>query len=199
MLATPLKALVLAGGRSARMGRDKAAIMIGGQNLLARTVALAAQYADDVLVGVREPVLDDTRAAFQTLPDAGVGAGPMDSILAALQHDPNADWLVLACDMPLLDAPTLSALVRAADTHRSASAVAIADSSGTLPEPLCAIWRAPMRAAIIAAFEQDRRCARKCLINVDAQLVPQVSAAALLNMNTSDDVQAAKRHGANVA
>lgn len=193
------KALVLAGGKSRRMGHDKAAIRVDGVSLLARTVKLAAQFSDDVFVGVHQISEDATRSGFQLLVDAGVGQGPLDSILTALEADHAAEWLILACDMPLLDSATLQALTTAADENRAAAAVAMANTSGELPEPLCAIWRAPMRSHILGAFSNDRYCARKCLINADASLVEPANPHALLNMNRDSDLELAVQHGANIA
>ncbi|MEO0575623.1 MAG: molybdenum cofactor guanylyltransferase [Pseudomonadota bacterium] len=190
-----LKALVLAGGESRRMGQDKAAIQVDGVSLLSRTVSLARQFVDDVHVSVRTPPVDETRRRFNCIVDAGVGQGPLDGILTALNSDTSAAWLVLACDLPLLDASTLRVLIDGAAQHPVAPAIAVADSSGELPEPLCAIWRAPMRAHIEAAFADGRFCARKCLINADAVLVTPVNPDALLNMNQDADLRLAARHG----
>ncbi|MEM9172401.1 MAG: molybdenum cofactor guanylyltransferase [Pseudomonadota bacterium] len=185
-------ALVLAGGQSRRMGEDKAAMRVGDQDLLARTVALAESHSDAVFVGVRDArQVDALRARYACLSDSVEGQGPLASILAALSCDPGADWLVLACDMPCLDEQTLAALCADARSHPDAKAIALSDSSGTLPEPLCAIWRAPLIGEIRYSFEQSNFCARKCLIRAGARLVQPVNADAIINMNTPTDAAAA--------
>ena len=99
------RALILAGGESRRMGRDKAAIEVGGQPLLSRTAELAARIADSVHVGVRDANdADALRRRYALIEDLPGGHGPLGGIAAALEQDPAADWLVLACDLPHLDA-----------------------------------------------------------------------------------------------
>ena len=58
-LSPPLRGLVLAGGTSRRMGRDKAAIVIDGQTLLQRAVSLLSHHVSDVFVSVRPDQQDD--------------------------------------------------------------------------------------------------------------------------------------------
>jgi molybdopterin-guanine dinucleotide biosynthesis protein A len=70
---------------------------------------------------------------FPLLPDTFTGLGPKGGILSALRHQPDAAWLVVACDLPLLDDETLRFLV----THRDPSRVAtgLPRSEGNFPNP----------------------------------------------------------------
>ncbi len=182
-------ALLLAGGRSLRMGRDKAEVLVDGQTLLARTAALAQPQVAHIYVSVRDAAaVTGTRAQFSSISDAAVGEGPLAGILAALEYAPQADWLVLACDLPRLDAATLATLSSVAQADRDSAAIAIRSERDGLPEPMCAIWRAPMIAHIRDAFANQRYCARKCLILADARLLDPVTPGALANMNTEDDL-----------
>lgn len=183
-----LKALVLAGGRSRRMGDDKAAIVFEGETLLQRTVRLASAVGAEVFVGVSpDNANDEVRSLFNQLVDSRPGTGPLAGILTALESDPEADWLVLACDMPGLDVEALNVLLNTACEYPESPAVALRDPCGDLPEPLCAVWRGSMRELIVEALDADRRCARKCLINAQAELVAAPTQAAIANMNTPDD------------
>ncbi|MEN7341492.1 MAG: molybdenum cofactor guanylyltransferase [Pseudomonadota bacterium] len=186
-----LKALVLAGGESRRMGQDKAALVIDGQTQLARTVALARSIASETFVSVRDSASSDAlRLAYPTIEDATPGAGPMAGILAALRTDPTSDWLVLACDLPGLDAATLETLVAHASEEPAANALAIAsEHNSELPEPLCAIWRSAMIPLVTSRLNEGKGCARKCLLLADATLVAPVTLGALDNMNTPADAK----------
>lgn len=189
MSQADLHALVLAGGRSSRMGRDKASVVIEGRTLLDRTVELARDVASDVFVSVRS--LDDAdgpRAAHPRIADSAHGEGPMAGILAALEHAPHVDWLILACDLPRLDGATLAALRERAGEDPESNAVAMKSERDGLPEPMCAIWRATMRDQILARFAEQRFCARKTLIIAGATLVEAVTPGALDNMNTERDL-----------
>lgn len=134
----PLRGLVLAGGRSERLGCDKAALQIAGRSLLERAVTLLSRVVADVQVAVREEQLsDELRRRFVLLPDAYRDIGPAAGLLAAHHFDPASAWLALACDMPGVSEPLLAALIAARDPRRGATAYR--GSSGS-PEPLCAIY-----------------------------------------------------------
>lgn len=186
-----MNALVLAGGKSRRMGTDKAAVEIDGQRMLDRVFALATEFCDSCRVSVRPDQMDDPlRARFNPLPDTRPGEGPLAGVLAAFESDPKADWLVLACDMPGLTRDALQLLTEAASQHNTAPAVALASPDSSLPEPLCAVWRREMRDAIIEALDAERRCARKVLINAGATVIPAHSSRVVANMNTPSDLDA---------
>ncbi|MEO1420447.1 MAG: molybdenum cofactor guanylyltransferase [Pseudomonadota bacterium] len=181
-------ALVLAGGRSRRMGEDKAAIAVGGETLLDRTVALAKEFADDVWVSVSaDQTVDSVRARHPQLVDSRPGKGPLGGILTALDHDPEAEWLVLACDMPGLTRDGLGVLVSAASEDATSIALASAAAGSDLPEPLYAIWRPEMRDRVADALDAGRRCARKCLLQAGATLVEVSSDREITNINTPEE------------
>lgn len=183
--------MLLAGGESRRMGTDKAAIEVGGQSMLARTAALAADVSDAVFVSVRAAATSDAlRRQWPLIEDAQDGAGPMAGILAALRQHEDADWLVLACDLPRLDAATLRTLRDAAAEHPGAAALAMRSERDGTPEPLCAVWRAAMRGPIEARLAEDRRCPRRLLLDAGVPLVDAVTPGALANMNAPEDLAA---------
>ena len=93
-------AIVLCGGRSTRMGRDKAWLSFGGETLLARMARLCGEVADEVVLVARagQPLPD----AMDAVRDAAEGLGPLAGIAAGLAVVRNERALVVACDMPLL-------------------------------------------------------------------------------------------------
>jgi molybdopterin-guanine dinucleotide biosynthesis protein A len=182
--------LLLAGGESRRMGRDKAAIEIDGETMLARTARLAGEACDEVFVSVRSAVTDDAlRRQWPMIEDAADGVGPLAGILGAMRARPDVDWLVLACDLPRLDAATLHALLTAAAAAQHAPAVAMRSERDGTPEPLCALWRPAMRPRIERQLAEDRRCPRRCLMEASVPLVPAVTPGALANMNGPEDLR----------
>jgi len=187
----PLAGIVLAGGRSARMQRDKAALEFGGETQLARAVRLVRGFAPATYVSVRADQQDDAaRRGYPQIVDALSDVGPAAGILAALATRPDHAWLVVAVDLPLLDRDTLGQLIAARDP--SAPATAYRSSSDGLPEPLCAIWE-PASAAPLAAFVAGgKSCPRKFLLTHGARLVDLASAHALENVNTPAEYAAAR-------
>ena len=144
----PQLGLVLAGGRSTRMHTDKAALLYGGRSQLERAMALIAPHVTRAYVSVRaDQSTDPLRARFPQIRDAHENLGPIAGLLAAQASHPEAAWLMLACDLPLLDELTLAHLVRSRAPERVATAYR--SSHDGLPEPLCAIWE-PCSAAPLA-------------------------------------------------
>src|SRR6185437_16964450 len=112
--------LVLAGGRSKRMQRDKAALPYAGRTQLERAIELIEPFVARVYVSVRPDQIDDPlRARFAQIVDSGETAGPIAGILAAQSHHPEVAWLVLACDLPMLDAQTLQHLLASRRDRKS--------------------------------------------------------------------------------
>ena len=179
--------LVLAGGRSRRMGSDKAALVSDGETQLGRAVRLLENHLDQVFVSTRaDQAGDDVRRDFRQIVDRYEDLGPVAGILSAMDTHPDASWLVLACDLPQIDDATIGYLVdNVSATHVATAFVSVVDG---LPEPLCAVYR-PASKAIIERFVADGiKCPRKMLINSDTQLLEQPSPGALHNINTPDDL-----------
>ena len=196
MAAEPaLAGLVLAGGSSTRMHRDKAAIEVAGETQLARAVRLVRGVAPDTFVSVREEQrAEATRSRWPQIVDRLEGVGPAAGILAALEAHPARAWLVVAVDLPLLDAATLAHLVSARDP--AVVATAYLSSSDGLPEPLCAIWEPSSRAPLTAFIDGGRSCPRKFLLAQRAKLIELQTPGALANVNTPAELAALTGVGA---
>jgi molybdopterin-guanine dinucleotide biosynthesis protein A len=182
----PLYGLVLAGGRSTRMGRDKAALAYQGRTQLERAMALLSAHVARAFVSVRaDQRIDAVRARFAQISDAHENLGPIAGLLAAQAQHPEAAWLVLACDLPLLDEATLAHLLRARDPARAATAYR--SSHDGLPEPLCAIYEPRSREPLAAYVAAGKQCPRKFLLAADALLVDEPNPRALDNINTPEE------------
>jgi len=105
-----LTGLILAGGKSTRLGRDKARLPVFGESLLKRTVRLAEKCCARVHVSGRDPSKDGLDVPW--LPDDWSGIGPMGGILTGLVRL-GGPLLVLACDLPLIQVQTIRNLIRA--------------------------------------------------------------------------------------
>jgi molybdenum cofactor guanylyltransferase len=153
-----LTVLVLAGGASRRMGRDKAAIVYGGQPLLTRTCAIGLQVATEP--GDRVIVLSRADQPHGPLIPPGCahwlepGADPSGPLVALAWALPqlDGDWvLVLACDMPNLGADRI---------HQARQRLPTLTSSAYIPrnskgwEPLCGFYRCDL-AESLTQFAQN--------------------------------------------
>jgi molybdopterin-guanine dinucleotide biosynthesis protein A len=187
----PVYGLVLAGGRSTRMQRDKASIEYRpGETQLDAVMQLLRPRVARAFVSVRQDQLTDgTRARYPQIIDRGGLEGPIAGISAALAGHPDVAWLVLACDLPFLDARTLDTLLAARASEHVATA--FRSSHDGLPEPLCAIYEPRAGAAIDSYVAGGRNCPRKFLLNADTCLLAQPNPRALDNVNTVAEYGAA--------
>jgi molybdopterin-guanine dinucleotide biosynthesis protein A len=190
-MSAPLYGLLLTGGRSQRMQRDKLGLEYGGQPQLARAMALLEPLVERSFVSVRADQLDDPlRAPYPRITDVLPEHGPIGGIHAALCAQPQAAWLVLAGDLPFLDAATLQQLIAARAPHRLATA--FRSSHDGKPEPLCAIFEPASRAPIEAWIAAGQRCPRDFLAHADAELLTLRAARALDNINTAAEYREAR-------
>ncbi len=184
--------LILAGGASTRMQRDKAALTYHGQSQLAWAYDLVSQVCAATFVSVRPDQRDEaTRAAFPQIVDRQPGIGPIAGISAALAQHPKAAWLIVACDLPFLTRATLDHLIAHRDPARLATAYR--SSHDGLPEPLCAIWEPAARELVQAHIDAGKQCPRKFLINANTLLLDLPDVHALDNVNTVGEYEAASR------
>jgi molybdopterin-guanine dinucleotide biosynthesis protein A len=182
--------LVLAGGSSRRMNRDKAALKYQGKTQLDRAFELASRHVTQVFVSVRaDQTLDPTRAQRPMIVDSVAGEGPIAGIRSALAAHPKVAWLVLACDLPYLSDAALDYLLRQRDA--TAFATAYKSAHDGLPEPLCAIWE-PSAAEALAEYQTGGgQCPRKFLIRYGARLLEPQDTRALENVNTPEEYKEA--------
>jgi len=186
----PVYALILAGGLSRRMNRDKAGLKYQGKTQLDRAFELASRHVRNVFVSVRaDQALDPARAQRPMIVDSAAGEGPIAGIRSALAAHPKVAWLVLACDLPYLSDAALDFLLRRRDA--TALATAYTSAHDGLPEPLCAVWE-PAAAAALADYQAGGgQCPRKFLIRHGARLLEPQDTRALDNVNTPEEYRQA--------
>jgi len=183
----PVWGLVLAGGKSRRMGSDKALLRQAGETQLSRAVKLLQGPLERVFVSTRaEQDGDAERGKFARIVDRYDDMGPLAGILSAMDTASEVSWLVLACDLPNIDAATIEFLLDHCSPEHAATAFNSVHDG--LPEPLCAIYRPQARPHLEAFAEQGIICPRKILLNSPTQLLAQPNPDALHNMNSPDDL-----------
>jgi molybdenum cofactor guanylyltransferase len=157
---TAMTGLLLAGGHSRRMGRDKARIEVGGAPLAERVLAVLDAVCAEVLVASG----DGRRLAElgrEQVPDAFPDAGPLAGILAGLEAAPHPLVAVVAVDLPAANAEVL---VRLAAAWAGEAAV-VPEVDGRL-QPLHAVWArdcAPALRARLAAGDRGVTAAATAL------------------------------------
>ena len=186
--STPLvNGLVLAGGRSLRMGRDKGSMVWHGKPQREYTADLLRPICSEVFISCRSDQEVGLETAYPTLPDTFAELGPYGAILSAFRHNPNCAWLVVACDLPLLDAATLHFLLENRQPRRVATA--FQSPHDQMPEPLITIWEPKSYAVLLSFLAQGYSCPRKVLLHADTLILPAPDPAALTNVNTPGEAE----------
>jgi molybdenum cofactor guanylyltransferase len=102
-VAPALSAVILAGGKSRRLGKDKSQLVLGRQTLLARSITAMTTLTDDVIVVTGEPERLSKLATARVVGDVIAGSGALSGLHAGLQAARHDYALVVACDMPFLN------------------------------------------------------------------------------------------------
>ncbi len=173
--------LILAGGRSQRMGQDKALMSYHGKPQVEYVRDLLKEFCTEIFISGRP------KQNFLVIEDSPqfADAGPLTGILSAMTAHPKVSWLVIACDLPFADEKTLRYLIKNRDPARAATAF-ISTHDG-LPEPLCTIWEANGFKHFLRLFRQSTRCPRKMLIKSDTHLIVSQNPRWLDNVNTPEE------------
>lgn len=145
----PISVIILAGGKSSRMGRDKGLLPFGGKKLVEYVIAAARSLAEELLIVTADPAY--AALGYRCVEDLFPGTGPLGGIYTGLSASHTNRNLVLACDMPFLHQTLLEHLVSAAGEEQ----VLLTLHQGR-PEPLCSVYDRSCRSAIRARIEQNQ-------------------------------------------
>lgn len=174
--------LVLAGGRSTRMGQDKSQLVYHGKPQREYLIDLLHPYCGAVFWSVNaEQAADLSNSPQPFIVDAFDWPGPLNGILSAFRHDPAAPWLVVACDMPLLTTRSFNALLDGRDSAKLATV--FYDSDGQLPEPLLGIYEPAFVPIMQRAVDAGHYSPRRLLQQNDVRLLVVPDPRELTNIN----------------
>jgi len=149
-LSQNLNAVILAGGKSTRLGRDKTRVRIQGQTLVQRMVTLAGKFCSVTWVVGQHPEQVDVPWMLDEIP----GIGPMGGIITALKRL-RTPCLVLACDLPGINEDILSRLIahRNSSCGRQCMTTFMQEHTGYI-ESLVAIYEPRCLEMLLASYEQ---------------------------------------------
>lgn len=181
---------VLAGGRAARMGGEKALRPLAGRPLIAHVLARLAPQCGAVAISAGAKAERLAPFGLPVWADALPGeAGPLAGVAAALARAPRP-WVVTApCDMPWLP-EDLVARLHAARAAAGAS-IACASAAGGALEPLVALWPAALAPVMAAALAEGERSARRFLA-AQGFIAVEWPASALADLDTPAALAAAE-------
>jgi molybdopterin-guanine dinucleotide biosynthesis protein A len=176
-------AYILTGGRSSRMGRDKALLPYRGATLVEWIAAQAREVCSSVtLVGAPERY---RQLGLPCLAERYAGCGPLSGIEAALRHRGGGWSLIVACDMPRLTPELFGGMLAAAE--RSPADVVAAEPRGGRLEPLCAVWNQRALPAVEAALAAGRYAVRGLFTELQVLHYSIDSEMLTRNVNSPED------------
>ena len=204
--------IILAGGKSTRLGRDKASEVLAGRTLLQSAVDATASLAEWYVIvtaqGQQLPAVETT-VPIRTVEDAYAETGPLGGIYSGLvamtegsdvqgqapfRRGRGSHALVVACDMPLLQPALLRELLRLASGYDAV--IPVRDG---LPEPLCAVYSTACVEAARGLLERGAYKVTGLVDAVDALRVPEAQwrpfdpeGLSFLNVNREEDLEHAK-------
>jgi len=186
---TDIMGLVLAGGKSTRMGTDKGLLSYHGKPQREYLYEQMRPLCRDVYLSIRPEQKDSLPEGFASIADENIYRGPLNGLLSAHHAFPEAAWLVVACDLPLIDRQVLEYLI--SRRNPDAMATAFATRKTGLPEPLAAIWEPHgLQAAETHLQTAESSCPRKFLINTETTLVYPEDDLWVANANEPEEYEA---------
>lgn len=187
-----LSGFVLAGGRSKRMGSNKALLPLAGHRLVDRAVELLEPHVAETFV-VGSP---KTFPAFHVpvIPDEVQQAGPLGGILTGLRHAQNERSLVLGVDLPFLTGEILERILALVDESDL-----LIPKIGEKFEPLCAVYAKSCITHIEGMLMAGRKSIHDLMPRIQVHTLSPQDLGGLegtdpfFNINTRGDFEAAKR------
>lgn len=193
-----ITALVLAGGKSVRMGRDKSRLRLGDKTLLERVLEAVAPLCQEVvLVTGKGQSLDwlPNRYTFRSVEDLHPGRGPLGGLYTGLKASSHSYGVVVGCDMPFLNRRLLTFLVEQARTYD-----AVVPLVHGRPQPLHAVYSRRCLEAAEGLLARKDAGLRDLMAAVNTKYVSQEEVArydshltSFFNVNTPSDLKEAER------
>lgn len=181
-----LEGLVLAGGKSLRMGTDKGLLEYHGVPQRDYMIEMLEAQGIETYLSVRG---HQKVEEHKTITDAFVGLGPFGAICSAFMHNPNNAYVVLATDLPYVNKELVELLISKRNPKKIATA--IKGKSKNFMEPLVTIWEPKAYSILLQYLAQGYSCPRKILINSDVEVL-EVDDDLIKNINTPEEFEEAK-------
>jgi molybdopterin-guanine dinucleotide biosynthesis protein A len=196
--------VLLAGGRSSRLGQPKALLDFAGRPLGLHLLDRLASVTDQLLVVTNDPTAyAPWGVPMTTDPAEFAGMGPLAGLLAAIEAASHGVVLTVACDLPFFS-PALGAFMLALQADSAADVVI--PMHDDLLEPLCAVYSTACRAVIRQRLGAGRRKVASILPDLRVRYVPEeeyrsfgATEQLFFNINTAEDLTEAQARWSSLA
>lgn len=185
-----LYGLVLVGGKSTRMKKDKSSLVYGELDQKSRCYQLLTFFCQKTFLSYRPG--QEVDSSLPALLDQDSNIGPAAGLLSAYSTFPEHSWLIIACDFPHLDSSTLQKLVES--HHPKSPATVLCDPDTQQPQPLIGIWTPVALQALQDQVHAGQCSLQKTLRTLPVQTLFPDTSKVLFNSNTPDDYQTALKN-----
>ena len=183
-----IKGLVLVGGKSTRMGKDKSQLNYFGKPQKEVVKELLENQNLETFYSIKD--FSTSLEMTSEISDTFLNLGPFGGICSAFQKNPNTAWLVLATDVPFVNDELIKLLLE--KRNPSKVATTIKGKGKEFVEPLITIYEPKAYPILLQYLAQGYSCPRKMLINSDVEIV-EVDDAFIRNVNTPEEFEEAKK------
>ena len=183
-----ISGFILSGGKSSRMGTDKASLKLYNSSFIERVIKVMAPFVDDITIISDNP--DHDIYKLKRLEDIIKESGPLGGLHTGLNHAKHNNVLVLSCDIPLISENIIETLINQADF--SADVNQIESNGKTMP--LIALYKKSCYRTFYKFLMNDERRVRVALksLNTNAVKIDNTLDNHVQNINTKEEFEALK-------
>ena len=190
-----MTAIILAGGKSSRMGRDKAFMKIGRTNLIKRELEILRKIFKEILIVANKPKKYRFSRNVKVMKDIIPNLGPLGGLYSGLKASDTKYNFVAGCDMPFLNPDLIRYMMKSKKNYD----VVVPKANGRM-HPLFGIYSKKCIPAIEENLKEGRRNVSSIFPKMRTKVVSGKDIVpldnkmySLMNINTPDDLKVAKR------
>lgn len=197
--------IVLAGGASRRMGTDKAALELGSSSVLDIIAGELSSITSQVYIATGSVCREEMASEYIKVNDIYPGSGPLAGIQAGMLRGEADLYVVVSCDIPLIRAELLSAMVEVLEVSLDSGIQALVPQIKGQIHPLAAVYHHSMIDTLETQLREDNRRVRDALSKVSVRYVTESELEAItgipaarieemfINMNEKEDYERVKK------
>jgi len=188
----PLYGLVLAGGQSSRMGRDKGLLVYRGQPHREYVYDVLCRQCEKVFISVNARQEQTGLDRYTYLVDnPAYETSPMGALLNAHEHYPDASWFIVSCDLAYFDETCLETLLKHRDPTLAGTAFRINELNQ--PEPLVTIYENAFVGTLPGLYQAGERSLRRALHKAGAELITRFDPRCTRSVDSLEEYEEARR------
>lgn len=186
-----MKTIILAGGKSSRMGENKALMIIAGKRVIDRMIEEFTLVSEKVFVIANDELsrINDSAIILEDF-EPFKGEGPLAGILTGLTAAKEGACFVVACDMPFASSKLVKQLEQKLTDKKLDAVVPVTDGQ---IHPLFAVYNARIQNQVIATLKEGKRAVKSLLDRIDVEYIEMGKSLEFWNMNTKEDYVEAKK------